>query len=72
MDGKHSSRYSRDFLHGVKLMSGLTFHVYQEDEVVAHNITVDDLEMLIKNNVVDVMIHDVVPVLEYEMDDASF
>jgi hypothetical protein len=53
-------------------MTGLTFHVYQEDEVVAHNITVDDLEMLIKNNVVDVMIHDVVPVLEYEMDDASF
>lgn len=52
-------------------MNAISFHVYREDEVIAVNVPISELEkILLKEKNLSVV--DVMPLQEVEYDDASF
>ena len=54
-----------------KSMSDILFHVYdKKSEVVAHTLTVEELEDMLKNEQINTSKHEIVPVWEppYDMD----
>mgnify|MGYP007063693295 CR=1 FL=1 len=59
------------------MVSELVFHVYKKDspetKVVAHSLTVDELEERLKNKDIDTSIHEIVPIEpQYAESDASY
>ena len=59
------------------MVNELVFHVYKKDspetKVVAHNLTVDELEERLKNKDIDTSIHEIVPIEpQYAESDASY
>ena len=59
------------------MVSELVFHVYKnnspETKVVAHSLTVDELEERLKNKDIDTSIHEIVPIEpQYAESDASY
>jgi len=61
---------------GLKMVSELVFHVYKKDsletKVIAHNLTVDELEEMLKNKDIDTAIHEIVPIEHQGYTDASY
>jgi len=54
-------------------MSDLIFHVYDKnDEVIAHTLSVDELEKLLESKIVNTSKHLVVPVEDQGYTDASY
>ena len=59
------------------MVNELVFHVYKKDssetKVVAHNLTVDELEERLKTKDIDTSIHEIVPIEpQYAESDASY
>ena len=59
------------------MVNELVFHVYKKDSpetnVVAHNLTVDELEERLKTKDIDTSIHEIVPIEpQYAESDASY
>ena len=53
-------------------MSDILFHVYdKKSEVVAHTLTVEELEDMLKNEQINTSKHDIVPVWEPPYDEIS-
>ncbi len=72
MGGNHSSKSYWVSLDEGSMRRGVSFHVYKGDEVVAHNLSVSELENFLVNHVGDLSIHEILPVEDAEYDDASF
>ena len=54
-------------------MSDLIFHVYDKnDEVIAHTLSVDELERLLESKIINTSLHQVVPVEDQGYSDASY
>tara|TARA_Y100001938_G_scaffold146901_1_gene226877 strand:- start:21 stop:281 length:261 start_codon:yes stop_codon:yes gene_type:complete len=55
-----------------KSMSDILFHVYdKKSEVVAHTLTVEELEEMLKNEKINTSKHEIVPVWEPPYDEIS-
>ena len=58
------------------MVNELVFHVYKKDsletKVIAHNLTVDELEEKMKNKDIDISIHEIVPIEPQGYTDASY
>ena len=53
-------------------MSDILFHVYdKKSEVVAHTLTVEELEEMLKNEQINTSKHEIVPVWEPPYDEIS-
>ena len=53
-------------------MSDILFHVYdKKSEVVAHTLTVEELEEMLKNEKINTSKHEIVPVWEPPYDEIS-
>jgi len=53
-------------------MSDILFHVYdKKSEVVAHTLTVEELEDMLKNEQINTSKHEIVPVWEPPYDEIS-
>ena len=74
MDGSHSLKSYWDLLDDQRYrkMTGLSFHVYKGDKTVAVNLTVQELEDFLIENIKDISIHEIMPLEDVEYDDASY
>jgi hypothetical protein len=54
-------------------MSDLLFHVYDKhNDVVVHSLRVDELEKMLREEIISTQKHDIVPVWEPPYDEASY
>ena len=69
--GRHSSKSSGVSSRGSDMRT-VSFHIYKGEEVVSHNLSVDQLEKFLVDHHGNIGVFDIVALEDPEYDEASF